>query len=115
MDTPLTHQKCVPCEGGTKPMLETEYAQFLDRVPGWSVLDQLKLQREFKFKNFKEALNFLNQVGAIAETEGHHPDLNLHSWNRLTITLTTHAIKGLSLNDFILAAKINELTSPLQN
>jgi 4a-hydroxytetrahydrobiopterin dehydratase len=81
--------------------------ELLPQVPGW-VLDGTLIHQRFRFKNFVEALAFVNAVGALAEAEGHHPDIHL-SWNRVHLELTTHAIKGLSENDFILAAKINEI------
>lgn len=78
------------------------------RVPGWIVKDDNLLFREFRFKNFREGLDFVNRIGAIAEKEGHHPDILL-SWGKVTVTLMTHTIHGLSENDFIMAAKISEL------
>ncbi len=108
----LTQQKCVPCEGGTKPLTRNEFQQYLSAVSEWNVVNNdHQIQKDFKFKDFKHALAFVNQVGEIAEAEGHHPDLNLHGWNKLTITLSTHAIGGLSINDFILAAKIDQLSA----
>lgn len=81
----------------------------LAEVPGWILrADAHEISREFKFKNFQQALAFVNHIGAIAEAEGHHPDLEL-GWGRVSVRLSTHAVKGLSLNDFILAAKITEL------
>jgi 4a-hydroxytetrahydrobiopterin dehydratase len=80
----------------------------LAEVPGWDLADQT-LSRTFRFKDFKEAMAFVNQVAGLAEAEGHHPDIHI-SWNRVRLDLTTHAIKGLSENDFILAAKVNALT-----
>jgi len=81
----------------------------LKQIPGWEISDDAKkISRKFKFKNFAEALAFTNRVGEIAESEGHHPDISL-GWGRVAIELTTHAIKGLSENDFIVAAKINSL------
>lgn len=109
MSTDLTSQTCVPCEGNVQPYTPEQVAIYQPQVPDWHLIDNKQLQREFKFKNFKDSLAFLNEVGAIAETEGHHPDMYLHNWNRVTITLWTHAIKGLFLNDFILASKIDEL------
>ncbi len=106
---PLTSQKCVPCEGGVKPLTPEGYAPHLAQVKGWTVLKDKEIQKEYKFKNFKEALGFVNKVGAIAEAEGHHPDIFLHNWNTVQITLSTHSIGGLSLNDFIVAAKIDNL------
>lgn len=105
----LSTQKCVPCEGNVKPFTAAQVAVYKPQVPEWLVLDNLKLQREFKFKNFVEAVAFVNKIAQIAEAEGHHPDIYVHNWNKVTITLWTHAIKGLYLNDFILAAKIDAL------
>lgn len=108
----LLLQKCVPCEGGTKPLTKSEFQQYLDAVNDWSVVNNdLAIEKNFKFKDFKEALTFINQVGEIAESEGHHPDIYLHNWNKVKITLSTHAIGGLSINDFILAAKIEQKIS----
>ena len=78
-------------------------------ITGWTVIRVHELQKEFLFKDFKAALAFVNHVGTIAEKEGHHPNLFLHGWNKVTITLFTHAIGGLSTNDFIVAAKIDAL------
>ena len=90
------------------PFTASEIKKYLADTPTWSVTGDKKIHKEFKFKNFKQALNFVNRVGSLAESEGHHPDINLHNWNRVTITLSTHAINGLSENDFIVAAKIDE-------
>ena len=105
----LTQERCVPCEGDVQAFTPAQVAVYAPQVPDWTILDDKKLEKQFKFKDFAEALRFINKVGAVAETEGHHPDINLHSWNKVTITLWTHAIKGLFLNDFILAAKIDAL------
>lgn len=106
----LTQKHCVPCEGGTAPLKEDEIQTFLPQTPGWtSINNSMAIERQFRFKNFKEALEFVNIVGELAESEGHHPDINLHNWNTVTLTLSTHAIGGLSENDFILAAKVNEI------
>lgn len=105
----LSNEKCVACEGDVPPLTRSEAEALLTNVPdGWS-LDQnaTALSRSFKFKNFAEALAFVNKVGAIAEGDGHHPDIHLTGWNKVQIDLTTHAIKGLSRNDFIIAAKID--------
>ncbi len=107
--TDLTKQKCVPCEEGVEPLKRSEFSQYLEQVKEWTVLNDRELQREFKFKNFQEALNFINKVGAIAEEEGHHPDIYLYGWNKVRFTLMTHAIGGLSINDFVLASKIDLL------
>ena len=81
----------------------------MQNVAGWSTDAEGKLTRNIKLANFKEALALVNQIGDLAEQEGHHPDLTIHSWNQVRIELYTHSIKGLSENDFILAAKINQL------
>ena len=106
----LTHQKCVPCEGGTTPLVRAEFSVYMTQVPEWQVINEDKtIERDFKFKNFKEALVFVNKVGEVAEGENHHPDIFLHNWRMVRLTLTTHAIKGLSVNDLIVAAKIDQL------
>lgn len=105
----LTQKKCVACEGDVPPLNAVEANVLLKQIPGWEVRDDAKiLSRTFKFKDFSEALSFTNKIGAIAEEEGHHPDLQV-GWGYVTINLTTHAIKGLSENDFIVAAKVNTL------
>jgi 4a-hydroxytetrahydrobiopterin dehydratase len=109
MPEELTHQKCVPCEGGVDPMTEAEIAEYLPAVAGWE-RDGKAIAKEFRFKDFAEALAFVNRVGELAEAEGHHPDIHLHDWNRVRLVLFTHAIGGLHLNDFVLAAKINTLS-----
>jgi 4a-hydroxytetrahydrobiopterin dehydratase len=104
----LKNKKCVPCEGGVKPLTSDEYGAFLrTEIEGWVDVNEKMIEKEYKFKNFKEALAFINKVGALAEEEGHHPDINLHDWNKVKLTLATHAIGGLSENDFILASKID--------
>lgn len=107
--TPLTGQKCVPCEGGTPPLTHEEAEGYRAQTPDWKLSDDaLRISRAFKFKDFKEAMAFVNKVAELAESEGHHPDIHV-SWNRVKLESTTHAIKGLSKNDFILAAKIDRL------
>lgn len=103
---------CVPCEGGTSPLTETEENNYHDATPSWVINRESthKLTKEFTFNNFLEAIDFVNKVAKIAESEGHHPNLYLHDYKKLTIDLYTHAIGGLSTNDFILATKIDELT-----
>ncbi len=105
----LTTQHCVPCEGGIPPYTVAQAKERMSQVPGWELREDGKaLSRVFKLKDFESALTLVNRIGEIAEAEGHHPDLEL-GWGRVGVRLSTHAIKGLSLNDFILAAKINEL------
>ena len=103
----LTEKKCVPCEGGVAPLTREQFASFLSQLPEWQVVEDKELVCEFVFKDFKEALVFINRVGDLAEKEGHHPDILLYGYKHVKITLSTHAINGLSENDFILAAKIN--------
>lgn len=105
----LHSKKCVPCEGGRIPFDKKETDKYLTIVSGWNTDDYLKISKNFKFKDFKSALSFVNKVGEIAEEENHHPNIYLYGWNKVIITLTTHAIKGLSINDFILASKIDRL------
>lgn len=105
----LTSKKCVPCSIGAIPLNADEIQGFLKSLnKDWEVQDNKQIERTFKFKDFKEALDFTNKVGAIAEAEGHHPDICL-AWGKVIVTLWTHKIKGLHENDFILAAKIDEL------
>ncbi len=109
MSSPLSKQKCVPCEGSDKPLTRQEFEVYLPQVQEWQVKNDKLMSREFSFKDFAECLDFINKVGAIAQSEGHHPDINLHDFKKVDITLSTHKIGGLSVNDFILAVKINEL------
>ena len=105
----LSHKKCVPCEGGTPPLQSHEILEYAKELGnGWKVVNDHHLEKEFTFKNFKEALAFTNKIGALAEEEGHHPDIFLR-WGKVKVTLWTHAVGGLSENDFILASKINQL------
>ncbi len=105
----LLSKKCVPCEGGVMPLFRPAAEALLKETPDWELaVDGKKISRKYKFKNFKEALAFVNKVGDIAEAEGHHPDMEL-GWGRVRIELSTHAIGGLSENDFILAAKIDKI------
>jgi 4a-hydroxytetrahydrobiopterin dehydratase len=105
----LTQKKCVACEGDVPPLNKIEADVLIKQTPGWEVTDDAKwLKKEFKFKNFAEALAFTDKVGAVAESEGHHPDIEM-GWGYVRIALTTHAINGLSENDFIVAAKVNSL------
>ena len=92
-------------------MKMTEAKKYIRIIQGWELARNAKsIERKLVFKDFKHALRFVNNVGAIAEKEGHHPDILLHSWNKVNIRLSTHAIKGLSINDFILAAKIDRIS-----
>ena len=109
----LAKRKCVPCEGGIPPLPDEKIARFHSEVPDWSVEEESghkKIAKEFKFKSFKEAVGFTNKVAKIAEGEGHHPDIYIF-YNKVRLSLYTHAISGLHDNDFILAAKINQFIS----
>jgi 4a-hydroxytetrahydrobiopterin dehydratase len=104
----LVHKKCIPCESGGKKLEPPRILELLREVPGWNVKDD-KLCRTFEFKDFMTAIQFLNRVAELAEKEGHHPDFCLHDYNRVDFGIFTHAVGGLSDNDFILAAKIDQL------
>jgi len=105
----LVQKQCVACEGFETPLVREEAVILLRQLREWQLSDDAKsISKEFTFKNFAEALAFANKVGAIAEDEGHHPDLAV-SWGTVGVFLTTHAINGLSENDFIVAAKIDQL------
>lgn len=105
----LTSQKCIPCDGGVKPLTSKEFHPLLQEIPLWKVINGKQIEREFQFTNFKTALAFVNSMAKIAGKEKHHPDMFLHGWNKVRVTLYTHAIGGLSKNDFIVAAKIDKL------
>ena len=108
----LLKKKCVPCEGGIHAMDLSEIHKYQKKVDGWEIVkndkDTFFLEKNFKFKDFKESQNFVNNVGKISEEEGHHPDI-IFGWGYAKINIMTHAIKGLSENDFILAAKIDQI------
>jgi 4a-hydroxytetrahydrobiopterin dehydratase len=104
----LAQKHCVPCRGGVPPLKSEDLDRLRPEVPGWEVAGGHHLFRSFAFPDFRSALDLVNQVGAVAEQEGHHPDLCL-SWGRVDISIWTHKIDGLTESDFILAAKINLL------
>ncbi|HVV14952.1 MAG TPA: 4a-hydroxytetrahydrobiopterin dehydratase [Candidatus Paceibacterota bacterium] len=110
MASKLAKKKCVPCEGGVKPLTEEAAQDLMKELdPEWALIDEAHiLARGFHFKDFKKTMVFVNKVAAIAEEEQHHPDLTI-SYGDVGVELTTHAIHGLSENDFILAAKIDML------
>ncbi|MEK9200605.1 MAG: 4a-hydroxytetrahydrobiopterin dehydratase [Patescibacteria group bacterium] len=107
--TDLAHQKCVPCEGGTLPLTREQFSAYLPQVTDWQIEGDKSLSRQFEFKNFRTAMGFVTQVGLLAEKEGHHPDIYLRDYKFVIITFSTHAIGGLSINDFVMAVKINEI------
>lgn len=106
-NTNLSQKKCKPCEGYTQPLSNEEADNFLKQIPSWSIKNG-RVFKQFKFKDFKKAVEFVNKVADIAEEENHHPDITI-SYNKVGIELWTHAIKGLSENDFILAARIDNI------
>ena len=110
----LLQKKCVPCEGGVSAFDISEIHKYQKKVDGWDIFKNEKniylLEKKFKFKNFSESQKFVNKVGIISEEEGHHPDIYF-GWGYAKINITTHAIEGLSENDFILAAKIDQITN----
>lgn len=102
----LTEKTCIPCDGGVPPLNASEAQKLSKETPGWEVLDTY-LTKTYRHTSFPEAITFVNKVAALAEEEGHHPDITI-TYTTVTLTLTTHAIAGLSENDFILAAKIDK-------
>lgn len=106
----LIQRNCVPCRGGVEPLKGEAVQKLLQEVDAWEAVEEHHLVRSFRFKNFKTALDFVNQVGELSEREWHHPDLAL-AWGRVDVKTYTHKIDGLSDNDFILAAKIDRLYS----
>ncbi len=106
----LAKKTCVPCEGGIPALARTEAEAFLHNLEGWSLdAKAQRIRRSWTMKNFMAGIDFFNRVAALAEDEGHHPDLHLEGYRNLSIELWTHAVGGLTENDFIMAAKINEL------
>ncbi len=108
----LAEKECVPCRGGVPPLQGQELAQVarqLDR--GWQIVDEHHLEKEYKVKDFRDALAFVNRVGELAEAQGHHPDIYL-AWGKVKLTVWTHKIEGLTESDFILAAKADKLQQP---
>lgn len=106
---PLAGRTCKPCEGGVAPLPASAAKTLLQDVPGWELVEGKAIRRTVKCKDFLDAVSLIQQIAPIAEAEDHHPDLHLTNYKTLTIELSTHAIGGLSENDFILAAKINQL------
>jgi 4a-hydroxytetrahydrobiopterin dehydratase len=102
----LAEKHCVPCRGGVPALKGAALAELQSQLQGWQVVEDHHLARSFAFPDFQTALQFVNRVGAVAEREGHHPDLHL-SWGRVDVTIWTHKIGGLTESDFVLAAKID--------
>lgn len=105
---PLASRTCAPCAGGTPPMKPDEYIPLLNQLSGWEVIQHHHLTKRYAFDDFAGALAFVNRIGALAEQEGHHPDMHL-AWGSVGVQIFTHKIDGLSESDFVLAAKIDEL------
>ncbi|TSC79638.1 MAG: 4a-hydroxytetrahydrobiopterin dehydratase [Candidatus Peregrinibacteria bacterium Gr01-1014_25] len=110
-DLPLQKRTCIPCEGGVPSLTREQAAALLRDIPGWGLAEgePLKIERKWKFKDFTQAIAFVNAVARIADAEDHHPDIAIN-YSRVTLTLWTHAIGGLSENDFIVAAKVNAVS-----
>ena len=109
--TDLTHKRCVPCEGGTSALTVAQAQTLLEQTPGWSLSDGAsEIHRTFEFKNYYQTMAFVNALAWVAHQEDHHPDIEV-GYKRCRVRYSTHAIKGLSENDFICAAKLNALFS----
>ena len=104
----LADLQCVPCRGGVPPLAGPEIEKLLRQLEGWQVADEHHLSKTYKFKDFRESLEFVNRVGALAEQQGHHPDI-CFGWGTAEIKIWTHKIDGLTESDFVLAAKIDKL------
>ena len=104
----LAAKTCVPCRGDTPPLKGDELHGLATQVPNWEVVGEHHLRRRFRFKNFREALHFVNRVGQLAEEQGHHPDVTF-GWGYADVTVWTHKIDGLTESDFVFAAKVDAL------
>ena len=104
----LAERSCVPCRGGIPPLTSPEIAPLRRQLPGWSVVNDHHLEREFRFPDFATALAFVDRIGVVAEEEGHHPDIHL-TYGHVRVELWTHKIDGLTESDFVLAAKVSAL------
>ena len=104
----LAERQCVPCRGGVPPMKGEQINEMSSQLPDWQVVNEHHLQRNYRFKDFRETLNFVNRVGELAEEQGHHPDI-CFGWGKADLTIWTHKIDGLTESDFVLAAKIDKL------
>lgn len=109
----LANKECVPCRGGVPPLTGPELKALLDQLNnGWQVIEEHHLEKEYRFKNFREALEFTNRIGALAEAQNHHPDIYL-AWGKVKLMLWTHKINGLTESDFVWAAKADQVFSSL--
>ena len=106
----LANQKCVPCESGAPILKGDELKSLMSQIEGWELYDaESKIKKDYEFENFAKAIEFINKVGQIAEEQGHHPNLYLHDYKKVRVELWTHKINGLHKNDFILAAKVDNI------
>jgi 4a-hydroxytetrahydrobiopterin dehydratase len=111
MPLALAEKSCTPCRGGIPPLTEEEAAAYHVQAPDWELLDQAKrIERTYRFKNFGGAFEFVERAGALAEAEGHHPDISF-GWGYATVSLRTKKIQGLHENDFIMAAKLDRIAA----
>ncbi len=105
----LAKKECIPCQGGIPPLKGKNLKKIFEKLGnGWQAINEHHLEKEYQFKNFREALNFTNKVGELAEVQHHHPDIYL-AWGKVKVTLWTHKIDGLTESDFIFAAKVNNV------
>ena len=104
----LSAKTCVPCRGGVPPLKGDELKKLLAQISGWNAVDEHHLTKQYAFGDFVSALEFVNRIGALAEEQGHHPDLYL-TWGKVRVDIWTHKINGLTESDFVLAAKIDKL------
>jgi 4a-hydroxytetrahydrobiopterin dehydratase len=104
----LSEQKCKPCAAGTPPLKGKALDDLAKQLEGWHIAEGKRLEKEYKFKDFREALDFTNQIGEVAEAEGHHPDIFL-TWGKVKLVIWTHSAGGLTESDFVLAAKADTL------
>jgi 4a-hydroxytetrahydrobiopterin dehydratase len=104
----LAERACVPCRGGVPPLTRDEIQPLAEQVPEWAVINDHHLQKAYKFGDFRATLDFVNRIGELAETQGHHPDI-CFGWGKAEVSIWTHKINGLTESDFVLAAKIDKL------
>ena len=106
----LAEKHCVPCRGGVPPLKGADLIPFAEQLPDWKIIEEHHIAKSFPFPDFKAGLDFVNRVGAVAEAEGHHPDLCL-AWGKVDVQIYTHKIRGLTESDFVMAAKIDQVYS----
>ena len=104
----LADLQCVPCRGGVPPLTGAEIEKLLEQLEGWQAINEHHLKKTYRFKDFRESLEFVNRIGTLAEQQGHHPDI-CFGWGKAEVTIWTHKIDGLTESDFVLAAKIDKL------